>query len=305
MPRPTPADGPCASFNGTGCTLSARSRSLNAPACRRAPWHPQVALGILKRMGCVNVVTAENGEQAVAAVQAAGGPDAFDVILMDLHMPLKARAAAWGVWGEPGTCGATRSGQGAPNRVLQPVQRAQRVAHVLAKPIAAFCAAAQRHLRHVGERVATGACRLGTLATATAAAPWGAGSLAVRLSAGTRAVRTQASSACAVAGSSQLRAVGICSAAAGPALRPPQGGREAVRIVRTHAGHSAPQPAAHYPPPTALPLPDTRCGLQGGMEAVRDIRTQWPRYATKIIAVTADAFEDTRDNCIANGFDGW
>ena len=100
MPGPTPADGPCASFNGTGCTLSTRSRVLHAPACHRVPWHPQVALGILKRMGCVNVVTAENGEQAVQAVQAAGGPDAFDVILMDLHMPLKARLAVWGgVWG--------------------------------------------------------------------------------------------------------------------------------------------------------------------------------------------------------------
>lgn len=41
------------------------------------------------------------------------------------------------------------------------------------------------------------------------------------------------------------------------------------------------------------------------MEAVRDIRRTWSRYKTKIIAVTADAFEDTRDNCIANGFDGW
>lgn len=51
----------------------------------------QVALGILKRMGCTNVVTAEDGEAAVEAVQAAGGPDAFDVILMDLHMPRKVR----------------------------------------------------------------------------------------------------------------------------------------------------------------------------------------------------------------------
>lgn len=41
------------------------------------------------------------------------------------------------------------------------------------------------------------------------------------------------------------------------------------------------------------------------MEAVRDIRRAWPGTATKIIAVTADAFEDTRDTCIANGFDGW
>ena len=40
--------------------------------------------------------------------------------------------------------------------------------------------------------------------------------------------------------------------------------------------------------------------VQGGMDAVRDMRRTWPRYKTcKIIAVTADAFEDTRDNCIA------
>ena len=35
------------------------------------------------------------------------------------------------------------------------------------------------------------------------------------------------------------------------------------------------------------------------MEAVRDIRRTWPRYRCRIMAVTADAFEDTRDKCIA------
>lgn len=53
----------------------------------------QVALGILKRMGCTNVVTAEDGEAALEALHAAGGPDAFDVILMDLHMPKKVRGS--------------------------------------------------------------------------------------------------------------------------------------------------------------------------------------------------------------------
>ena len=48
-----------------------------------------MALGILKRMGCTNVVTAEDGEAALEALHTAGGPDAFDVILMDLHMPRK------------------------------------------------------------------------------------------------------------------------------------------------------------------------------------------------------------------------
>jgi len=45
--------------------------------------------------------------------------------------------------------------------------------------------------------------------------------------------------------------------------------------------------------------------VQGGIDAVIDIRRQWPDHRTKIIAVTADAFEDTRDRCIANGFTGW
>jgi hypothetical protein len=53
---------------------------------------PQVALGILKRMGCTNIVTAEDGEAALEALHAAGGVDAFDVILMDLHMPKKVGA---------------------------------------------------------------------------------------------------------------------------------------------------------------------------------------------------------------------
>jgi len=49
----------------------------------------KVALGILRRLGFTNVVTAPDGEAAVAAVHAAGGPAAFFAILMDLHMPKK------------------------------------------------------------------------------------------------------------------------------------------------------------------------------------------------------------------------
>jgi CheY-like chemotaxis protein len=49
----------------------------------------QVALGILRRSGVVDVVTAEDGVQALEVIEAQGpqGPDAFDLILMDLHMP--------------------------------------------------------------------------------------------------------------------------------------------------------------------------------------------------------------------------
>ena len=45
--------------------------------------------------------------------------------------------------------------------------------------------------------------------------------------------------------------------------------------------------------------------MQGGLELVRDVREAWPRSTTKIVAVTADAFEDTRDMCLQAGFDGW
>lgn len=46
-----------------------------------------MALGILKRIGYTNITTAEDGKEALKAVEAAGGPDAFHVILTDLHMP--------------------------------------------------------------------------------------------------------------------------------------------------------------------------------------------------------------------------
>lgn len=52
-------------------------------------------------------------------------------------------------------------------------------------------------------------------------------------------------------------------------------------------------------------LMDLHMPRKGGIEAVQDIRRAWPAQLTKIIAVTADAFEDTRDICVANGFTGW
>lgn len=47
------------------------------------------------------------------------------------------------------------------------------------------------------------------------------------------------------------------------------------------------------------------CWPQGGMEVVAEVRKQWPRTRVRIIAVTADAFEDTREKCLASGFNGW
>jgi CheY-like chemotaxis protein len=35
------------------------------------------------------------------------------------------------------------------------------------------------------------------------------------------------------------------------------------------------------------------------------MRQNWPNAAVRIIAVTADAFEDTREKCLRSGFDGW
>ena len=42
-----------------------------------------------------------------------------------------------------------------------------------------------------------------------------------------------------------------------------------------------------------------------GVGCVKEINRMYPTHTTKIIAVTADAFEETRDMCIANGFGGW
>lgn len=38
---------------------------------------------------------------------------------------------------------------------------------------------------------------------------------------------------------------------------------------------------------------------------MKEIREVWPDATTKVVAVTADAFEDTRDMCFSAGFDGW
>ena len=156
-----------------------------------------MALGILKRMGCTNVLTAEDGEAALEALHAAGGPDAFDVILTDLHMPRKVKPCT----------------------------------------IVCVCSGSGGALRGVDGWLGEWAGRIG----------WEVACLACR-------------PACLPAPSLTCR-------------------------------------------PACLPRPPA-C-LQGGLEAVRDIRRTWSRYRTKIIAVTADAFEDTRDKCIACGFDGW
>ena len=47
----------------------------------------RVATAVLARMGHTRVTRAEDGQAALEAVAAAGGLSAFDVVLMDLHMP--------------------------------------------------------------------------------------------------------------------------------------------------------------------------------------------------------------------------
>lgn len=49
----------------------------------------KVAVGVLARMGHTNVTVAPDGQAALDALEAAGGAGAFDLVLMDLHMPRK------------------------------------------------------------------------------------------------------------------------------------------------------------------------------------------------------------------------
>lgn len=104
-----------------------------------------------------------------------------------------------------------------------------------------------------------------------------------------------------------------------PARRP--AGRQAWRRQQLRALNKAPHMylLSNTPQATFAPQPNPDTGmlpaltnpshllavLQGGMEVVREVRRRWPKSRTRIVAVTADAFEDTRDSCIAVGFDGW
>ncbi|QDZ17942.1 signal transduction histidine kinase [Chloropicon primus] len=49
----------------------------------------KVCLGILRRLGFMDITTAEDGVIALREIHSRGGPSAFDVIFMDLHMPRK------------------------------------------------------------------------------------------------------------------------------------------------------------------------------------------------------------------------
>ena len=47
------------------------------------------------------------------------------------------------------------------------------------------------------------------------------------------------------------------------------------------------------------------CHSQEGTEWIADLRFLWPKSTVKVVAVTADAFEDRWQDCLACGFDGW
>ena len=54
-------------------------------------------------------------------------------------------------------------------------------------------------------------------------------------------------------------------------------------------------------------LMDLHMPRLGGLAAVAALRAAYPRSScpTRIVAVTADAFDHTRDACLAAGFDAW
>ena len=68
----------------------------------------------------LQVTRAFDGEEAYQILLDRGGPDAFDVILMDLHMPRKVRAQLYC----PQTCSQTISARPCrtPSRYLCPVR---------------------------------------------------------------------------------------------------------------------------------------------------------------------------------------
>lgn len=54
-----------------------------------------------------------------------------------------------------------------------------------------------------------------------------------------------------------------------------------------------------------LILMDLHMPMMGGIECVRELRRRWPDEATKIVAVTADAFDLTKEDCDSAGFNGF
>lgn len=51
-------------------------------------------------------------------------------------------------------------------------------------------------------------------------------------------------------------------------------------------------------------LMDLHMPRMGGIEATTEMRRLYPDHSTPVVAVTADAFEDSREKCKAVGFSG-
>eukprot|EP00891_Asterochloris_glomerata_P008557 jgi/Astpho2/8557/gw1.00125.89.1_t len=52
-------------------------------------------------------------------------------------------------------------------------------------------------------------------------------------------------------------------------------------------------------------LTDLHMPHKGGMEVVAEVRQRWPDARICMVAITADAFEETRTDCLRSGFDAW
>ena len=52
-------------------------------------------------------------------------------------------------------------------------------------------------------------------------------------------------------------------------------------------------------------LMDLHMPRMGGMECVRQLRARFPESRVPIVAVTADAVEESREKCLKNGFSAW
>ena len=109
-PPPEPASGSGSGGGGTSLAAAAAAALSPAPSSSPPPSsaspslrillaednliNMKVAVGVLARVGHTDVTVAPDGAAALDAIEAAGGPDAFDVILMDLHMPRMGGLAA-------------------------------------------------------------------------------------------------------------------------------------------------------------------------------------------------------------------
>ena len=61
----------------------------------------------------------------------------------------------------------------------------------------------------------------------------------------------------------------------------------------------------HGPNSFDVILMDLHMPRMGGIDCAAAITAEWPHCSTPVIAVTADAFEESRQRCLDAGFAGW